>query len=187
MTSKITHYTFLFLSIILFTFSCSKQEKNDDGIVKINKNGIPVMQPLQEELPALTAAYINDKKSLHKANKLLKISTEEKIKNILTPEQFAKFKSIKETLHKEKILARADSMASSLGLSAEQKEKFKILIAERNNKLQENKKLYSGDLEKMKIANKEVKKSFKSNLATLLTPDQLTLYKSKQKARQSQK
>ena len=78
-------------------------------------------------------------------------------------------------------------MASSLGLSAEQKEKFKILIAERNNKLQENKKLYSGDLEKMKIANKEVKKSFKSNLATLLTPDQLTLYKSKQKARQSQK
>ena len=62
MTSKITHHTFLFISIILMTYSCSKQEKNEDGIVKINKNGIPVMQPLQEEMPKLTTTYINDKK-----------------------------------------------------------------------------------------------------------------------------
>ena len=62
MTSKITHHTFLFLSIILFTFSCSKQEKNDDGVLKVNKNGIPVLHPLQEEMPKLTSAFINDKK-----------------------------------------------------------------------------------------------------------------------------
>ena len=47
---------------MLLTFSCSKQEKTDDGIVKVNKNGIPVMQPLQEEMPKLTAAFIDDKK-----------------------------------------------------------------------------------------------------------------------------
>ncbi|MDN3677301.1 serine hydrolase domain-containing protein [Flavobacterium paronense] len=62
MTSKITQHTLLFITFILLTFSCSKQEKNEDGIVKINKNGIPVMQPLQEELPKLTSSYINDKK-----------------------------------------------------------------------------------------------------------------------------
>lgn len=145
-----------------------------------------IRKEVHESRKANEAAFINDKKSLHKANKLLKISTEEKIKNILTPEQFAKFKSFKESRYKEKILARADSMASTLGLIAEQKEKFKLLIEERNNKIQENKKLYSSDLEKMKIANNEVRKSFKSKLATLLTPDQLTLYKSKQKAIRSQ-
>ena len=47
---------------MLLVFSCSKQEKTDDGIVKVNKNGIPVMQPLLEEMPKLTSAFINDKK-----------------------------------------------------------------------------------------------------------------------------
>ncbi|WP_162127802.1 serine hydrolase domain-containing protein [Flavobacterium phycosphaerae] len=62
MSQKIIRYTsLLFAAAVLFT-SCTKQEKNDDGIVKVNKNGIPVMQPLQEELPALKTSYINDKK-----------------------------------------------------------------------------------------------------------------------------
>ena len=63
MTSKITHYTTQLLAIILLTVSCSKQEKNEDAvIIKMNKKGIPVMQPLHQELPKLTSAYINDKK-----------------------------------------------------------------------------------------------------------------------------
>ena len=62
MTSKISLYTTQLLAIVLLTVSCSKQEKNEDAIIKMNKNGIPIMQPLQEELPALTSAYINDKK-----------------------------------------------------------------------------------------------------------------------------
>jgi len=62
MTSKISLHTIQFLIIILLTVSCSKQEKNDDGVVKINKNGIPVMMPLQEELPKLSSAFIKDKK-----------------------------------------------------------------------------------------------------------------------------
>jgi CubicO group peptidase (beta-lactamase class C family) len=62
MSQKFIQYTSLiFAATVLFT-SCTKQEKNDDGIVKVNKNGIPVMQPLQEELPALKTSYINDKK-----------------------------------------------------------------------------------------------------------------------------
>ena len=62
MTFKITQHTTLFLAIILLTFSCSKQEKTDDSIVKMNKNGIPVMQPLLEEMPKLSKTFINEKK-----------------------------------------------------------------------------------------------------------------------------
>ena len=63
MTPKITRYTTLLLAIILLTVSCSKQEKNEDGgIIKMNKNGIPIMMPMQEEMPKLANAYINDKK-----------------------------------------------------------------------------------------------------------------------------
>lgn len=62
MTSKISLYTLQFLAIVLLTISCSKQEKTEDGIVKVNKNGIPVMMPLQEEMPKLTQSFIDDKK-----------------------------------------------------------------------------------------------------------------------------
>ena len=47
---------------MLLVFSCSKQEKTDDEIVKVNKNGLPVMQPLLEEMPKLTSVFVNDKK-----------------------------------------------------------------------------------------------------------------------------
>ena len=62
MTYKTNHYKTLILFVFLTTLSCSKQEKNEEGILKINEKGIPVMQPLQEELPLLTTTYINDKK-----------------------------------------------------------------------------------------------------------------------------
>lgn len=63
MTSKISLYTTQLLAIILLTISCSKQEKSDDSeIVKVNKDGIPIMMPLQEEMPKLTTDFINDKK-----------------------------------------------------------------------------------------------------------------------------
>jgi len=62
MISKISLYTTQILAFLLLTVSCSKLEKTEDGVVKVNKNGIPVMQPLIEELPALTSAYVNDKK-----------------------------------------------------------------------------------------------------------------------------
>lgn len=62
MISKISLYTFALFTIALLTVSCSKQEKTEDGVIKINKNGIPVMMPLQEELPKLSSDYINDKK-----------------------------------------------------------------------------------------------------------------------------
>jgi CubicO group peptidase (beta-lactamase class C family) len=62
MTSKISLHTFLLFTIVLLTVSCSKQEKTEDGVIKINKNGIPVMMPLQEELPKLSSDFINDKK-----------------------------------------------------------------------------------------------------------------------------
>ncbi len=66
MKTKISLYISLTLLLIfaavIATTSCSKQEKNEDGVIKINENGIPVMQPLQEELPRLSEAFLNDKK-----------------------------------------------------------------------------------------------------------------------------
>ncbi len=56
-------YTILLLLAILFFTKCSKQEKTEEGILKVNTNGIPVMQPLLEEMPALTASYIDAKKN----------------------------------------------------------------------------------------------------------------------------
>ncbi|MCX6171543.1 MAG: serine hydrolase [Flavobacterium sp.] len=58
---KITRYITLFFAATLVVISCTKQEKNEDGIVKVNKNGIPVMLPIQEALPKLTNSYIKEK------------------------------------------------------------------------------------------------------------------------------
>ena len=58
---KITRYITLFFAATLVVISCTKQEKNEDGIVKVNKNGIPVMLPLQQALPKLTNSYIKEK------------------------------------------------------------------------------------------------------------------------------
>lgn len=66
MKNKIILYISLLLSFFIITAiavtSCSKQEKTEEGVVKINENGIPVMQPLQEELPKLSEKFIADKK-----------------------------------------------------------------------------------------------------------------------------
>ena len=62
MASKISLHTIQLLIVFLLSVSCSKQEKTEDGVVKVNKNGIPVMMPLQDELPKLSTAFINDKK-----------------------------------------------------------------------------------------------------------------------------
>jgi CubicO group peptidase (beta-lactamase class C family) len=57
---KIT--TIYFLALVTLFSSCSKVEKTKEGIIKINEKGIPVMQPLPEELPQLDQKYLNDKK-----------------------------------------------------------------------------------------------------------------------------
>ena len=62
MISRFSLYTTTLITLLLFIFSCSKLEKNEGGVVKINKNGIPIMQPMHEEMPKLSATYINDKK-----------------------------------------------------------------------------------------------------------------------------
>lgn len=63
MTSRFSLYTTQFLALFLFlTVSCSKQEKSEDAIVKVNKDGLPIMMPMQEEMPKLKKAYIDDKK-----------------------------------------------------------------------------------------------------------------------------
>jgi CubicO group peptidase (beta-lactamase class C family) len=62
MTSRFSQFTTKLLAIVLLTVSCSKQEKTEKEIVKVNENGLPVMMPLHEELPKLSKAYIEDKK-----------------------------------------------------------------------------------------------------------------------------
>jgi len=40
---------------------CSTKEKKTIAeVVKINENGLPILQPLQEEMPKLTVGYINE-------------------------------------------------------------------------------------------------------------------------------
>ncbi len=62
MKIKKSPYIFILSALLFIATSCSKQEKNEENIIKINENGIPVMQPLQEELPKLTKSFIDDKK-----------------------------------------------------------------------------------------------------------------------------
>jgi CubicO group peptidase (beta-lactamase class C family) len=62
MKFKNIRYIFLSYCLIATFSSCSKQEKTEDGVIKVNEKGIPVMQPLQEALPKLNAAFIKEKK-----------------------------------------------------------------------------------------------------------------------------
>ena len=62
MNFKISFYKTIVCLVVIIVSSCSKQEKNEEGIVKINKNGIPIMQPMQEPLPLLSTAFVHDKK-----------------------------------------------------------------------------------------------------------------------------
>jgi CubicO group peptidase (beta-lactamase class C family) len=62
MTRRFTLYISLFVVLILSMVACSKQEKTEEGIIKINENGLPIMQPLPEELPQLSKAFVQDKK-----------------------------------------------------------------------------------------------------------------------------
>jgi CubicO group peptidase (beta-lactamase class C family) len=62
MKFKNIQYIFLSYCLIATFSSCSKQEKTEDGVIKVNEKGIPVMQPLQEALPKLSAAFIKEKK-----------------------------------------------------------------------------------------------------------------------------
>lgn len=62
MKIKKSHYILLCSTLFLLIISCSKQEKTQESIIKINENGIPVMQPMKEGLPELSKSFINDKK-----------------------------------------------------------------------------------------------------------------------------
>jgi CubicO group peptidase (beta-lactamase class C family) len=62
MTSRFSQYTILLLATLLLNFSCSKQEKTEKEIVKVNENGLPVMMPMHEEMPKLSKSFIDDKK-----------------------------------------------------------------------------------------------------------------------------
>lgn len=63
MTSKIYRYTPFLIALSLLFFSCSKQKKNDGDVLKINADGIPIMEPLQKEMPKLEASYIRKKQN----------------------------------------------------------------------------------------------------------------------------
>jgi len=58
---------YIFFAIFLGTMlleGCSKEKRITSGtskVIKINKNGLPILQPLQEEMPKLTIGYINEK------------------------------------------------------------------------------------------------------------------------------
>lgn len=63
MTLKTSKYILQSLLFCCFLVACSKKEKTEKGIVKVDDNGIPVMQPLQEEMPKLSSSYIHTKRN----------------------------------------------------------------------------------------------------------------------------
>ena len=63
MKKRIILYSILLASLGTAIVGCSKEKKTADGVIKINKSGLPVLQPLQKDMPKLTSNYCNDKKS----------------------------------------------------------------------------------------------------------------------------
>ena len=61
MNKKLRSYIVLSVFFLIFV-SCSKEKKTKEGIVKINKQGLPVLQPLQEEMPTLSKSSIEEKR-----------------------------------------------------------------------------------------------------------------------------
>jgi CubicO group peptidase (beta-lactamase class C family) len=63
MTFRISQYILPLLAVFMFTFSCSKQEKSEEeAIVKVNSDGLPIMMPMQKEMSTLSKSFIDDKK-----------------------------------------------------------------------------------------------------------------------------
>ena len=61
-TKSILYKSLFFLCISFAVISCTKEKKDTaHNVIKINKNGLPVLQPLQEDMPKLTAGYVNEK------------------------------------------------------------------------------------------------------------------------------
>lgn len=54
-------FTILLGAFILVECSKSKEKRSASGVIKVNKNGLPILQPLEEEMPQLTIGYINEK------------------------------------------------------------------------------------------------------------------------------
>ena len=62
MILKFSKYIFPILFFCFVLSSCSKQEKAESIVLKVNAKGIPVMQPY-DDFPLLTASYVNTKNS----------------------------------------------------------------------------------------------------------------------------
>jgi CubicO group peptidase (beta-lactamase class C family) len=62
MKSNSSLYIILFLLLNLLFTNCSKEKKVNYEVKKVNDNGLPILQPLQESLPKLSAGYVNEKK-----------------------------------------------------------------------------------------------------------------------------
>lgn len=128
----------------------------------------------------------SDKKALHEANQKLKVATEGKMQNILTPEQWKQFVALKDKMRQDKMNTRIDSLAAYLQLNDEQKKSFASLTLAKNNKLKENKDLYHSQPETLHKANKETNQAYRDQISKILTPAQLAKLKSWKKDHKKQ-
>lgn len=64
MKKRIILYSLLLISIGTSFTACKKKERIAKKVVKVNENGLPVLNPLQEAMPTLDPNYCNDKKLL---------------------------------------------------------------------------------------------------------------------------
>lgn len=62
MKKRIILYSLLLVALSTSFVGCKKSEKSSENVAKTNENGLPILNPLQEEMPALDNNYCNDKK-----------------------------------------------------------------------------------------------------------------------------
>ncbi|MEI7510334.1 MAG: serine hydrolase domain-containing protein [Flavobacterium sp.] len=54
-------YNLIIIFCAIFLLACTKEKKETTPIVKTNKDGLPILVPLKEEMPKLSPSYIKEK------------------------------------------------------------------------------------------------------------------------------
>lgn len=54
-------YNLIIIFCAIFLLACTKEKKETTPIVKTNKDGLPILMPLKEEMPKLSPSYIKEK------------------------------------------------------------------------------------------------------------------------------
>ena len=61
MKQYLSLYNFIIIVCAIFLLACTKEKKSINYVTKTNSKGLPILEPLKEEMPKLSNAYIKEK------------------------------------------------------------------------------------------------------------------------------